>query len=339
MKTAVSRQLLGKFTCIRFDREMLEDKAVSSTLDLESRMPRVLVVGSINMDLVVETKTFPRLGETFTGAAFATHPGGKGANQAVAAARLGATVTMLGRVGSDAFGHELKDGLAHEGIDTRWVLETPVSTGIAAITVCDADNAIIVVPGANGRLSASDLDSAEAAFAETDVVLAQLEVPMATVEHAAELAMRHGKPFVLNPAPGARLSDSLISRCALITPNEYELSKALGRADARWQDLLPTLPGRVVMTAGKDGAYFSDSKRTLHHQPSFPVTPIDTTGAGDTFSGALVTFWSLGLAEAVHRASAAAALSVTKPGAQGGMPTLAELNAFMESNALVESGT
>jgi ribokinase len=319
---------------------MHENAKALRFLGLESRMPRVLVVGSINMDLVVETKTFPRLGETFTGAAFATHPGGKGANQAVAAARLGATVTMLGRVGSDVFGRELKAGLAHEGIDTRWVRETAeVSTGIAAITVCDAENAIIVVPGANGRLSASDLDSAEVAFAEADVVLAQLEVPMPTVEHAVEIATRHGKPFVLNPAPGARLSDSLLSRCALITPNEYELSKALGRADARWQDLLPTLPGRVVMTAGKDGAYFSDSKGTLHHQPSFPVTPIDTTGAGDTFSGALVTFWSLGLAEAAYRASAAAALSVTKPGAQGGMPTLAELNAFMESNALVESGT
>jgi len=302
-------------------------------------MPRILVVGSSNMDLVVETDTFPRLGETWIGAAFATHPGGKGANQAVAAARLGATVTMLGRVGADAFGRELKAGLAREGIDTRWVRETPeVSTGIASITVCDADNAIIVVPGANGTLSSSDLDSAETAFAEADVVLAQLEVPITTVEHAAELAARHGKPFVLNPAPAMRLPDTLLSRCALITPNEYELGVVLGRAGTRWEDLLPTLPGRVVMTAGKEGAYFSDGEGTLHHQPAFPVTPTDTTGAGDTFSGALVTFWSLGLSEAVHRASAAAALSVTKPGAQGGMPTLAELDAFMESNELVESG-
>jgi ribokinase len=303
-------------------------------------MPRVLVVGSINMDLVVETGTFPRLGETLIGTVFATHPGGKGANQAVAAARLGATVTMLGRVGADAFGHDLKVGLAHEGVDTRWVRETPeVSTGIAAITVCKADNAIIVVPGANGWLSASDLDSAEDAFAEADVVLAQLEVPVSTVEHAAELAERHGKPFVLNPAPAMRLSDSLRSRCALITPNEYELATAFGRADPRWQNLLSALPGRVVMTAGKEGAYFSDRTGALHHQAAFPVTPIDTTGAGDTFNGALVTFWALGLAQAVHRACAAAALSVTKPGAQGGMPMLHELNAFIESNALVESGT
>ena len=303
-------------------------------------MPRVLVVGSINMDLEVETNTFPRLGETLTGTAFATHPGGKGANQAVAAARLGATVAMLGRVGADAFGRDLKAGLVHEGIDTRWVIETPeLSTGIAAITVCNADNAIIVVPGANGWLGTSDLDSAEAAFAEADVVLAQLEVPIATIEHAADLAARHGKPFVLNPAPAMRLSETLLSRCALITPNEYELAAVLGRAGSPWQELVSALPGRVVMTAGKEGAYFSDAKGIVHHQPSFPVTPVDSTGAGDTFSGALVTFWSLGLAEAVRRASAAAALSVTKPGAQGGMPTLAELNAFMESNALVGSRT
>jgi ribokinase len=303
-------------------------------------MRRVLVVGSINMDLVVETGTFPRLGETLFGSAFATHPGGKGANQAVAAARLGATVTMLGRVGDDAFGRELKAGLAHEGIETRWVIETPeVSTGIAAITVCDADNAIIVVPGANGWLSTSDLNAAEEAFAEADVVLAQLEVPITTVEHAAELAARHGKPFVLNPAPAMRLSESLFSRCALITPNEYELARALGLAHARWQDLLSELPGRVVMTAGKDGAYFSDGSGAIHHQPAFPVAPIDTTGAGDTFNGAVVAFWSSGLSEAVRRGCAAAALSVTKPGAQGGMPKLSELNAFLESNAFVESRT
>ena len=301
-------------------------------------MPGVLVVGSINMDLVVETGNFPRLGETLIGSGFATHPGGKGANQAVAASRLGATVTMLGRVGDDAFGRELKAGLADKGIDTRWVIETrDVSTGIATITVCNADNAIIVVPGANAWLSSCDLDAAEVAFAQADVVLAQLEVPVATVEHAAELAARHGKPFVLNPAPAMRLSDSLLSRCALITPNEYELTTVLGRTGVRWQDLPSALPSRVVITAGKEGAYFSDRTGALHHQPAFPVTATDTTGAGDTFNGALVTFWPLGLAEAVHRACAASALSVTKPGAQGGMPTLAELNVFMESNALVAS--
>jgi len=296
-------------------------------------MSKVLVLGSINMDLAVETRTFPRLGETLFGTAFATHPGGKGANQAVAAARLGASVTMIGRVGSDAFGRELKAGLTAEGIATRWVSETPsVSTGVASITLCDADNAIIVVSGANALLTPADLDAAETAFAETDVVLAQLEVPLATVERGAELAARHKKPFILNPAPARRLPDSLLARCALLTPNEYELATALGRPGARWQDLLARLPGRVVMTKGGEGAYFTDSDGTPQHQPGFRVTPVDTTGAGDTFVGALVAFWALGLSEAVRRGAAAGALSVTKPGAQGGMPTLAELNVFLAAS-------
>jgi ribokinase len=294
-------------------------------------MSRVLVFGSINMDLVVETSTFPRLGETLIGGSFATHAGGKGANQAVAAARLGAQVTMLGRVGADTFGAELKARLAAEGVATRWVDATPgASTGIAAITVCNADNAIIVVSGANARLSAADLDAAESTFAEADVVLAQLEVPLATVEHGAELAARYRKPFVLNPAPAARLPESLLARCTLITPNEYELGTALAQPDRGWQELLTRLPGRVVVTKGGEGAYFTDATGALRHQPGFAVEPVDSTGAGDTFSGALGAFWDLGLAEAVHRGCAAGALSVTKRGAQDSMPTLAELNAFLD---------
>jgi ribokinase len=296
-----------------------------------SSISRVLVFGSINMDLVVETGTFPRLGETLRGVSFATHAGGKGANQAVAAARLGAQVTMLGRVGADAFGTELKARLAAEGVAAGGVHETPgVSTGIAAITVCNADNAIVVVPGANAQLSAADLDAAESEFAAADVVLAQLEVPLATVEHGAELAARHRKPFILNPAPAAHLPESLLTRCTLLTPNEYELGAALAQPDVDWRELLTRLPGRVVVTKGAEGAYFTDAAGALRHQPSFPVKPVDTTGAGDTFNGALGAFWELGLAEAVRRGSAAGALSVTKRGAQDSMPTLAELNAFLD---------
>ena len=293
-------------------------------------MARVVVVGSINMDLVTLAARFAEPGETILGERFLTVHGGKGANQAVAAARLAARVTMLGRVGNDAFGHELKSRLTSESIDTRWVTETPgASTGVASITVCQADNAIVVVPGANALLTTADLDRAEAAFVDTDVVLAQLEVPLATVERAAELATRHGKPFVLNPAPAVRLPESLLARCALITPNEYELATALGKPGARWQELVPTLPGRVVMTKGADGAYFEDADGATQHQRGFAVTPVDSTGAGDTFNGAVVAFWHSGLAEAVRRGAAAAALSVTKPGAQEGMPTLAELTAFL----------
>jgi ribokinase len=293
-------------------------------------MSRVLVFGSLNMDLVVQTGTFPRLGETLPGMDFATHAGGKGANQAVAAARLGAQVTMLGRVGADAFGTQLKARLAAEGVETRWVHETPgVATGIASITVCNADNAIVVVAGANAHLSAADLDLAEAAFAAADVVLAQLEVPLATVEHGAELAARYHKPFVLNPAPAMRLPQSLLARCTVLTPNEYELATVLAQPDADWKTLLTRLPGRVVVTKGPDGAYFTDETGTVHHQEGFAATPVDTTGAGDTFNGALGAFWDLGLAEAVRRGCAAGALSVTRHGAQDSMPTLAELNALL----------
>lgn len=294
-------------------------------------MPRVLVFGSINMDLVVETGTFPRLGETLPGTSFATHAGGKGANQAVAAARLGARVTMLGRVGSDAFGTEVEARLAAEGVGTRWVQRTEgVASGVAAITVCNSDNAIVVVPGANAQLSPADLDAAESAFAEADVVLAQLEVPLATVEHGAELAERYRKPFVLNPAPAVKLPQSLLARCTLITPNEYELGTALARPNTGWRELLDGLPGRVVVTRGAEGAYFTDSSGALEHQSGFQVKAVDTTGAGDTFNGALGAFWDLGIAEAVRRGCAAGALSVTKRGAQDSMPTLAELNAFLD---------
>ncbi|GAA5785086.1 ribokinase [Chitiniphilus shinanonensis] len=296
-------------------------------------MTKVLVVGSINMDLVVETATFPRLGETLFGQGFATHPGGKGANQAVAAARLGAQVTMLGRVGKDAFGQQLVAGLQAEGIDTRWIGSSDAATGIAAITLCQADNAIIVVPGANALLTPADLDAAEAAFADAEVVLAQMETPLPTVEHAAALAARHGKPFVLNPAPATRLSDALLAQCTLLTPNEFELASALGQPDADWQALLGALPGRVVMTKGSQGAFYTEANGAVQRQPAFPVKPVDTTGAGDTFNGALAAFWHLGLAEAIRHACAAGALSVTKPGAQGGMPTLAELQAFLGAQA------
>jgi ribokinase len=238
---------------------------------------------------------------------------------------------MLGRVGSDRFGQELKARLGAEGVVTRWVHETPgVSTGIAAITVCNADNAIVVVPGANGQLSPADLDAAESSFAQADVVLAQLEVPLATVEHGAELAARYRKPFILNPAPAVHLPESLLARCTLITPNQYELGIALGQPDVRWQTLLTGVPGGVVVTNGAMGAFFIDASGSLRHQSAYSVTPVDTTGAGDTFNGALGAFWDLGLAEAVRRGCAAAALSVTKRGAQDSMPTLTELNALLE---------
>jgi ribokinase len=290
-------------------------------------MASVLVVGSINMDLVTQSDEFPRPGRTLFGNRFATYAGGKGANQAVAAARLGASVTIIGRVGNDAFGHELKARLAREMIDTRWVNEVSgSSTGIASITVCNSDNAILIVPGANALLTPDDLDAALPAFTAADVVLAQLEVPLETVEHAALLAERAGKTFLLNPAPAIQLPRSLLERCSLLTPNEHEVTIALGGAAAQ---SLP--PGRLVVTKGEDGAFHTNAQGQEQHQKAFKVNAVDTTGAGDSFTGALATFWHLGLEEAIRRACAAAALSVTRPGAQEGMPTLAELQEFLAS--------
>ena len=297
-------------------------------------MTNVLVVGSINIDFVVRTESFPRIGETLLGSDFSTHAGGKGANQAVAAARLGARVALLGRVGGDAFGEQLKTRLQQEGVDTRWVTETEgAPSGVASITVRNGENAIVVVRGANASLTPADLDAAESAFEAAEVVLAQLEVPLPTVAHAADLAARHGKPFVLNPAPAIPLAESLLTRCTLLTPNEYELAIVFNRPKTPWQEVLALMPGRIVMTKGADGAYYRDASGTLRHQPHFHVAVLDTTGAGDAFNGALAAFWPLGLAEAVRRASAVGALAVTKEGAQEGMPTAGELDAFLRRAA------
>ncbi|MBV8678953.1 MAG: ribokinase [Aquitalea sp.] len=295
-------------------------------------MSRVLLIGSINMDLVVEADSFPRQGETLFGHRFATYPGGKGANQAVAAARLGAEVSLIACVGKDAFGAQLLAGLQAEGVDTRWVRQVEEATGMASITLAGCDNAIMVVSGANNAVSPAQLDDAEAAFAAADVVLAQLEVPLATVEHAAMLAARHGKPFILNPAPAQALPASLLQQTSLLTPNEYELAVALD-SQQPWQALLASRPAGIVMTQGSQGASYADAQGQLQQIAGFPVSAVDSTGAGDTFNGALAAFWALGLAEAVRRANAAAALSVTRPGAQGGMPTLAALQQFLDQQA------
>ncbi len=293
-------------------------------------MNKVLVIGSINMDLVVETDRAPSPGETLTGKQFATYHGGKGANQAVAACRLGAQVSMIGCVGQDAFGMALIDGLRQEGIDTQYVLtRNEAATGVAVITVSQAENAIIVVPGTNHLLSAEDIHNAEPAFANADVVLCQLEIPLETVQAAAKMAAQHGKPFLLNPAPAVPLPDSLLQHVTLLTPNEHELALIFNTTLHGWQDMISSQSGRVVVTRGSEGAWFSDAEGTLFHQPGFLVKAVDTTGAGDTFNGTLAAFWGEPLNATVRKACAAGAISVTRSGAQSGMPTLAELNAFL----------
>ena len=300
-------------------------------------MQKVLVVGSINMDFVVQASRFPAPGETLLGSSFTTFSGGKGANQAVAAQRLGADVTFLGCVGNDDFGKRLIENLRAEGIRTERIRSIDgVSTGIAAITVSQLENTILVVPGANHHLQPEDIYAAERAFIDADIVLSQLEIPLQSVEAAAELAARHNKPFLLNPAPAERLPQRLLEQTALLTPNEHELSLALASPNSPnqdWKKRLAAHPERIVMTHGAEGAYYTDALGKLLQQAIFKVDVKDTTGAGDTFNGALAAFWDAPLPERVRLACAASALAVTQIGAQDGMPTREALREFLAARS------
>ncbi|HJU49453.1 MAG TPA: ribokinase [Pseudogulbenkiania sp.] len=293
-------------------------------------MPKIVVIGSINMDLVALCPRFPAPGETLIGERFFTCHGGKGANQAVAARRLGAEVMLVGRVGDDGFGRELLAGLQQEGVDTRHVAVTSgVASGVATITVSGGENAIVVVPGANHALSPDDVRQAEADIAAADVLLTQLEIPLATVAEVARLAERHRVPLILNPAPAQALPTELLAWAAYLTPNQHELGLLLGTAETGLERLPAPLAGKVVLTRGGEGADYVDAVGRLHHQPGRDVTVVDSTGAGDTFNAALAVFLGLGIEVALERAVAAGALAVTQPGARGGMPTAAQLEAFL----------
>ncbi len=296
---------------------------------------KLTVIGSINMDLVTRSPRFPKVGETLLGEDFRQFMGGKGANQAVAAARLGAEVRLIGALGNDAFGKQLLAGLEQEKVDVSAVrIIDGLPSGMANITVAEGDNHIIVVSGANFALTPTHIREQEAAIAEADIVMAQLETPLDTVLEAAKIAHQYGKPFILNPAPAQALPSELLALVSVLTPNAYELAISLNAAqDLPAEELVRRAPCPVVMTLGAEGALYSETDGSQHRQPSFPVTPVDTTGAGDTFNAALARYWSEGLPQAVRLACAAAALSVTRAGAQGGMPTEAELQAFVSGRA------
>ena len=310
---------------------------------MNSRAPKVTVVGSLNIDLVCHATQRPKKGETLIGDAFDIFTGGKGFNQATAAARLGADVTLVGSVGADPFGEMLLIATENEQIDNRFVKRrTNTGTGVATIVVePDGDNSIIVVPQANMALTTTDIDAAADVIADADVLLLQLETPIAASEHAAAIAKAHDTTVILNPAPAQPLPDSLLRYVDILTPNESEtelLSEMQVSNDEEARNAAAVLRARmtdtetstVVLTLGERGALMLTA--TISERvPAYAVEAVDTTGAGDAFCGALATALASGetLHTAIAFANAAGAAAVTVVGATPSMPTRAKVDLLM----------
>lgn len=296
---------------------------------------KILVVGSSNTDMVIKTHNFPAPGETILGGRFLMNAGGKGANQAVAAVRLGGLVTFVGKIGDDIFGKQAVQQLEDEGINVDFVAVDPENpSGVAMITVDrHAENSIVVAPGSNGTLNPSDFDKALAELGESEFVLMQLEIPIPTVEYVAQRATQIQKKVVLNPAPAATLSDELLRNLYIITPNETEAElltgiKVTDESSALKAALVLHEKGVeiVIITMGAAGAFLLENRK--HEIISAPkVAAVDTTAAGDTFNGALVVALSEGktIRESIAFANKAAAISVTRIGAQSSVPYRKEI--------------
>ena len=303
-------------------------------------MPKqnILVIGSSNTDMVIRTEHLPLPGETVIGGTFFMNPGGKGANQAVAVARLGGQVAFVCKTGSDIFGHQAQQLFSEEGIDSSYVFsDTKNPSGVALITVdTHAENCIVVAPGANAHLTVADLKHSARAVEKADIVLLQLEIPMETVEEAAVMARRLGKKVVLNPAPASKLSPRLLESLYVITPNETEAEMISGihivdgaSAEAEARKIASMGVPNVIVTLGTRGALVFDGT-DCEIVPACKVQAVDTTAAGDVFNGALVVALAEGrsLTEAARFACKASAISVTRVGAQSSVPYRTEVDIF-----------
>jgi ribokinase len=297
------------------------------------------VVGSSNTDLIVRTGRLPLPGETVLGGDLVTAAGGKGANQAVAASRLGAAVSFVGRVGKDMFGEQARQHLAEEGLDLGYLVEDPEApSGVALIVVGPrGQNIIAVAPGANHRLTPADVQAAEPVFRPADVILLQLETPLETVEAAARLGHdpSREKPalVILNPAPAQPLPAALLGQVDILTPNEHEAALLTGETDPEKAAaaLLHQGVKTVVITLGEAGALLATSRSAMVRIPAYPVEAVDTTAAGDAFNGGLAValVHEQNLEAAVRYASAVAAISVTRLGAQPSLPTASQVADFL----------
>jgi len=304
----------------------------------------MVVVGSINLDLVVGADRIPHIGETITGNSFHTFHGGKGANQAVAAAKLGYPVSMVGNVGTDAFGSQLRDGLEAVGVDTKHVNTVDGPSGIAVITTgLGGENSIVVVPGANSQLTPALLEKAFPILERAGFILAQLEIPLETVEYLSKFANEHDIPLMLDPAPARELPNSLLRNVSWITPNETEAQELL-RADVSCADdvthqaadlLLRCGVKNVLLKLGAGGCVIAQGTFPQKTLPAFSVKAVDTTGAGDAFNAGFSVGLMRGYAvgQSAVFASAVAAISVTRPGAQPSMPDANEVELFLSQHS------
>ncbi|GIP46311.1 ribokinase [Paenibacillus sp. J45TS6] len=293
-------------------------------------MVKVTVIGSSSMDFVVTTRMRPGVGETVMGDSFKVVAGGKGANQAVAAARLGASVTMIGCVGDDYYGQVILDNFKKNGVFTHNVEPvTGIQSGTAHITIADGDNSIVVVKGANNHVTPAIVEKALKVIQTSDIVLIQHEIPLETVDYVSQVCERYGVPLLLNPAPAAPLTEGILRRVSFLTPNEHEAAELF--KEQNLSEVLKQYPNKLFITEGKNGVrYFNGNEEIL--VPAYPVEVVDTTGAGDTFNAAFAVALAEGkeIMDALKFANRAASLSVMKFGAQGGMPTRQELEGCLD---------
>lgn len=286
---------------------------------------KIIVFGSISTDFVVTTTKRPRVGETVTGLDFETTFGGKGANQAVACARLSGEVHMVGTIGSDIFGDKLLENLEKNRIFTDNVERvTHKASGSAHIIIAEGDNSITYVPGANNEIGHERIQSLEEFITDADMVIVQNELPQQVVDEIIQLSDKNRVKVLYNPAPAREVSEDILKKATYFTPNESEFHELFG--DLTIAEGLSKYPNQLILTMGSKGVYFHDGEKE-QRIPAYQVKPLDTTGAGDTFNGAFAVAMvsGLNLTESIRFGNLAASLSIQKFGAQGGMPTLEEM--------------